>query len=95
MWASTGSLKQLLCRLQRRETKVDNLYVTITIDQDVLRLHVSVTDAISVAVGETSQQLSENPNSFRLVEMTTSSNVAEKLSTFDEFEDKVSNCLLA
>ena len=93
--ALEGSLEAVtLCSLERScEPKVDNFAIEVVIQDNVLRLQISVTEAIHVHEADASEDLLEEIAALGLCENTGVIDVREELSSHDGLLGDVSHPL--
>lgn len=77
-------------RLESGHAKICELDVTIFVEQDVLRLEVSMADVVSMAVRKTRNDLAKQADSFFLGQSSPAGDIVEEFSPRNIFKDEIS-----
>lgn len=83
MRTATAGFEQPVAGLEGRHAKVGNLDVSLGIEQQVLRLEISMTNVEAVAVVHPSYDLLEVPRRLIRRESTLRHQVVKQLAAFD------------
>jgi len=68
-------------------TKIGDLQIEVLVQKEVLRLEISVADAVVVAILDTFDELLEVSSSQSLAEISHGDDVLKELTTFNDFHD--------
>ena len=87
---TTARLQQLASSFEGSHTEICDLDVSLSVEEQILRLEIAMTDVVAVAVVDSGDDLLEVVERFVGVESSSRNKIIEQLSSFDVFHDEIS-----